>query len=296
MARHLVFVHGRAQHGKDAAALKEEWILSLKAGLAKSGLTLPILDDEIRFPYYGDTLDQMVKGASVDDAVDIVVRGLPQSAGEEEFFKEYLDELKATANISDAEVEGALRSLPLQRGPLNWGWVQAILTVLDKSVPFASGAGVALFTNDVFQYLHRSDLRAVMDNGVRSAFVPGSEAVVVSHSLGTVVAYNVLNNEPQQSGMKVPWFVTLGSPLAIRAVKRQLQPVSHPKIVGHWFNAMDERDVVSLYPLTSDHFAVFPPIENMTTVDNFTENRHGISGYLSDKEVARRIHAALVAP
>lgn len=297
MQRHLVFVHGRAQHGKDAVALKKEWIISLKAGLAKSGLTLPIPDDQIRFPYYGDTLDQIVNGASPDDAVEVVVRGLQLSPDEQAFFEEYLAELKKATGISDAEVEDALRGLgPLHRGPLNWEWVQAILSVLDKTVPFASGAGVALFTNDVFQYLHRNDLRTVMDKGVRSAFLPGSEAVVVSHSLGTVVAYNVLRNETPPANLKVPLFVTLGSPLAISAVKRKLQPVSHPQTVDHWFNAMDERDVVSLYPLTSDHFAVFPPIENMTTVENFTENHHGISGYLSDMEVARRIHAALVAP
>ena len=284
MKRHLVFVHGRAQHGKDAAALKQEWIIALKAGLAKSGLALPVTDAEIRFPYYGDTLDQIVKGSRVDDAVDIVVRGVPVSSDEEAFFADYLAELKASSEIRD--------NTGAQRGPLNWGWVQAFLSVLDKTVPFASAAGVALFTNDVYQYLHRKDLRLLMDAGVRSAFVPGSEAVVVSHSLGTIVAYNVL----QDAALKVPLFVTLGSPLGIRAVKRKLQPVSHPPAVGRWFNAMDERDVVALYPLTTSHFAVFPPIENLTTVQNFTENRHGIAGYLSDIDVARRIHDALLAP
>lgn len=284
MKRHLVFVHGRAQHGKDAAALKQEWIIALKAGLAKSGLALPVADAEIRFPYYGDTLDQIVKGSRVDDAVDIVVRGVPVSSDEEAFFADYLAELKASHEIPD--------NTGAQRGPLNWGWVQAFLSVLDKTVPFASAAGVALFTNDVYQYLHRKDLRQLMDAGVRSAFVPGSEAVVVSHSLGTIVAYNVL----QDAALKVPLFVTLGSPLGIRAVKRKLQPVSHPPAVGRWFNAMDERDVVALYPLTTSHFAVFPPIENLTTVQNFTENRHGIAGYLSDIDVARRIHDALLAP
>lgn len=284
MKRHLVFVHGRAQHGKDAAALKQEWIIALKAGLAKSGLALPVADDEIRFPYYGDTLDQIVKGSRVEDAVDVVVRGVPVSSDEEAFFADYLAELQASSALPD--------NAGAQRGPLNWGWVQAFLSVLDKTVPFASAAGVALFTNDVYQYLHRKDLRKLMDDGVRSAFVAGSEAVVVSHSLGTIVAYNVLQNP----ALKVPLFVTLGSPLGVSAVKRKLQPVSHPPAVGRWFNAMDERDVVALYPLTSDHFAVFPPIENLTTVQNFTENRHGIAGYLSDKDVARRIHDALTAP
>ena len=284
MKRHLVFVHGRAQHGKEAAALKQEWIIALKAGLSKSGLALPVADEDIRFPYYGDTLDQIVKGAAVDDAVGIAVRGVPPSPDEQAFFGEYIAELRAKPGMPD--------SAGPQRGPLNWGWVQAFLSVLDKTVPFASAAGVALFTNDVYQYLQRKDLRKLLDDGVRSAFDPGSEAVVVGHSLGTVIAYNVLQN----AALQVPLFVTLGSPLGISAVKRRLQPVSHPPTVGRWLNAMDERDVVALYPLTPDHFAVFPPVENMTTVENFTENRHGIAGYLSDKDVARRIHDALIAP
>lgn len=292
MKRHLVFVHGRAQHGKDAAALKQEWIIALKAGLAKSGLSLPLPDDEIRFPYYGDTLDQMARGISAENAVDIVVRGIPLSSSEAEFFTEYIADLKAAGMIP----EDALPGQPAERGPLNWGWVQSILTILDKSVPFASAAGVALFTNDVYQYLHRKNLRTEMDEGVRAAFVPGSEAVVVSHSLGTVVAYNVLSDASARGQLRVPLFVTLGSPLAVTAVKRKLQPVAHPATVGRWFNAMDKRDVVALYPLTEKHFNVFPPIDNLTSVQNFTENRHGIAGYLSDPDVARRIHAALTAP
>lgn len=295
MNRHLVFVHGRAQHGKDALALKNEWIMSLQAGLAKSGLKLPIPEDQIRFPYYGDTLDQMAKGASADAAAKIVVRGVPLSEDEDAFFRAYLEELKAAGAISEAELDKTLRGPPLERGPLNWGWVQAILSVLDKTVPFASGTGIALFAHDVFQYLHRNAFREVMDAGVRSAFLPGSEAVVVSHSLGTVLAYNVLNKKSEAS-LKVPLFMTLGSPLAIRAVKDKLQPIAHPAVAHRWVNAMDERDVVALFPLTADHFNVVPAIENLTEVDNFTENRHGIAGYLSDREVASRIHAALVAP
>jgi hypothetical protein len=63
--------------------------------------------------------------------------------------------------------------------------------------------------------------------------------------------------------------------------------------VKKWFNAMDERDIVALYPLSKKYFQVTPQIENKTDVQNPTENRHGISGYLGDPEVARRIHAAL---
>lgn len=295
MDRHLVFVHGRAQQMKDALALKNEWVDALQAGLAKSNLTLPLTGDRIRFPYYGDTLDQMTQGLSSDAAADVVVRGLDLSDDEEQFFEAYLREMVAAGKVSQAEVDAATRGLDIKRGPLNWGWVQTILSVLDKTVPGVSAASVALFTNDVYQYLHKKPFRDEMEKGVRSAFLPDSEAVVVSHSLGTVIAYNVLSDETAMQGPHVPLFVTLGSPLAVKAVKAKLRVVAHPDNVDQWYNAMDKRDVVSLFPLTSNHFAVFPEIENNQGVNNPTSNHHGISGYLSDARVARRIYDALVA-
>ena len=154
---------------------------------------------------------------------------------------------------------------------------------------------MALFTNDVYQYLHNPGIGRVLDDGVRSAFARGVETVVVSHSLGTVVAYNVLKKAGAERGLKVPLFVTLGSPLGVKVVKRAVRPIGYPGCASHWFNAMDERDVVALFALDDKHFDIDPDIENKTDVDNPTSNRHGISGYLGDPEVARRIHEALTA-
>ena len=53
--------------------------------------------------------------------------------------------------------------------------------------------------------------------------------------------------------------------------------------------------MVALYPLNAKYFPVTPAIDNKANVDNPTPNRHGIIGYLSDPEVARRIHDALIA-
>ena len=295
MNRHLVFVHGRTQEGKDSKALKEEWIDSWRAGLAKSGLTLPIPESDIHFPYYGDTLVQMAQGMSEADAARVVVRGIADRE-EQEFIRNYLLEIQKKEKLPDADVEAAIDATVRERGPLNWGWVQGILAVLDRS-KHISAASVALATNDVYQYLHKPKIREAMDKGVRSAFATGADNVVVSHSLGTVVAYNVLRDQSADTGLKVPLFVTLGSPLAVNTVKRAVtpRPIGHPRCAAHWFNAMDERDVVSLFPLTSKHFDIDPEIENKTDVDNPTENRHGISGYLGDPVVARRIHDALVS-
>ena len=41
MTREIVFVHGRSQENKDAAALKREWVDSLNAGLNANDPPLP---------------------------------------------------------------------------------------------------------------------------------------------------------------------------------------------------------------------------------------------------------------
>jgi len=291
--RQLVFVHGRSQEKKDSVALKREWIDAWKTGLAKSGLSMPITEDQIRFPFYGDTLYDLAHGASEDNAADVVIRGAGFSSEKQEFIRAILQEVQQKAGLSDDDVRVEAGAEVVEKGPLNWGWVQAILTTLDKHVHGASGASVALFTNDVYQYLKNPGIRDVIDVGVKRAFTKGVETVVVSHSLGTVVAYNILRRDGDEAGWKIPTFITLGSPLAVKVIKKGLAPIRHPRCAGKWFNAMDKRDVVALYPLDSNSFDVDPSIDNKTNVDNPTPNRHGITGYLSDPEVARRIYDAL---
>lgn len=293
MAKKLVFIHGRSQQKKDSIALKAEWIAAFRAGLAKSGLSLPIAETDIRFPYYGDTLDQLVGGADPAEAAKVIIRG-PASEAEGDFIREVLEEVRKKEHITDAEIDAEIPREVVERGPLNWGWVQGILKVIDRKVPFGSGASVALFTKDVFAYLTRSGIRDPIDAGVLQAIQSNEPTVVVSHSLGTVVAYNVLRREGAPRQWSVPLFVTLGSPLGVKKIRQAISPTSHPECAAAWFNAFDERDVVALYPLQDPHFKVKPAITNKTDVKNHTENRHGIAGYLDDPIVAKTIYDALV--
>ncbi|WP_133061137.1 hypothetical protein [Paraburkholderia hospita] len=117
--------------------------------------------------------------------------------------------------------------------------------------------------------------------------------VIVSHSLGTVVAYSVLTTD--RRSLQIPLLVTVGSPLAVRAVRDQFRPLRSPSSVTTWYNAFDTRDVVALYPLDADNFPVRPTVVNNPTVKNHTDNRHGIAGYLDDPDVARQILTTLRA-
>ena len=51
---------------------------------------------------------------------------------------------------------------------------------------------------------------------------------------------------------------------------------------------------MALNPLDSDYFPADPEIINYDGVDNQTENRHGIIGYLNDANVARHIAEVLI--
>jgi len=297
MKRKLVFIHGRSQQNKDSVALKAEWVHSWVDGLEKSGLEMPLADTDIRFPYYGDTLEGLIEGKPDDQVAEVIVRGtMSENTPERQFMSEVLEEVRKKAGITPKRLAALSSQEVVQRGVLNWEWVQTILKAIDRHVPLGSGAGVAIATYDVYQYLNNKVTAKRINDGVIKAFDAADEMVVVAHSLGTVVAYNLLSSLGKERGWKVPLFVTVGSPLAVTAIKRSLPRREVPSCVGKWFNAMDDRDVVALYPLDKTNFDVSPGvIENKTDVRNPTENRHGISGYLGDEAVARRICEAINA-
>lgn len=301
MSKQLVFIHGRAQELKDPDALKDEWIEAFENGLKKAKLELPISKKDIHFPYYGDSLFQLVGGTALNDVTKITVRGGDSDQDEQKFLRTVVEEIRQKAGISDAQVAAIAAQQGINRGPLNWGWTQAILKAIDQYVPNGSGASIALATKDVYQYIKNPKIRQVIDEGVCAAIEPGVETVVVSHSLGTVIAYNVLRQKSEPLNWNVPLFVTLGSPLGVREIRKSVTdlspPARSPHSVSKWYNAMDERDFVALYPLTPNSFPLdpaAPEIENYTNIKNDTRNRHGITGYLNDENVAKLIFEELI--
>lgn len=295
MKRQLVFVHGRAQENRDPTALKQEWLDAFRKGLAKSGKQIPIPEDDVRFPYYGQTLFDIVSDVPAEQVAEVVVKGTVTDEARRVFVESILSEVRAKAGINDDIVQNIIGTEVVERSLQNKKWVLALLRAIDKYVPHGSGAAIMIATNDVYQYLRNPGIRDNIDGGVRVALEEKAQKVVVAHSLGTVVSYNLLKREGDAQKWDISLFMTLGSPLGITMIKQSLAPVRSPQCVKKWVNALDPADVVALYPLAKPHFGVQPSIENLTHVHNDTENRHGISGYLGDKEVARRIYDALVA-
>ncbi|MBI4220126.1 MAG: alpha/beta hydrolase [Chloroflexi bacterium] len=289
----LVLVHGRSQQGKDPRRLQGEWVPALTEGLAKSALQIP-KDAKIVFPFYGDRLDEFARQFELPLGVEVTAKGGAKDREYLEFRAEMFDAFRRRAGISDAEVDSEYGGNPKPKGPLNWEWVQAILRTLDRHVPAMSDRTLELFTRDVFLYTRRPGVRDEIDAIVAETITEDEPCVVVSHSLGTVVAYSVLSRDRRR--LHVPLFITLGSPLGVRAIRNQFKPLKFPASASSWYNAFDKRDVVVLNPLDAVNFPVMPRIRNDDKVKNDTKNRHGIVGYLKDPSVAKVIGAALTGP
>lgn len=285
----LILIHGRAQGGKDPFTLRKTWIDTFENGLNKSGLTLPITKEDIIFPYYGDLLDQLVDEYNTP-VETIIKKGVDSSSADARFFHDFLQEVANNSNISLQDIESENSSEITEKGPLNWEWVHSILKAIDKKSSW-SEASIKKFTYDVFLYLTIPAIREEINKGVSAVF-NAQPCVVVGHSLGSIVSYNILRETSTINACK---FITVGSPLGINAVKNYLKtPIKMPDSVKNgWFNGYDERDVVALKPLNKDYFNINPSIKNKNDVDNHTSNRHGIEGYLNDKEIAIEIYNAL---
>ena len=289
-ASKLLLVHGRGQEGQDPALLKSEWVDALNRGAGKLGLALPG-GVEVAFPYYGDVLDTFARQLDIPLTSDIQARG---GLGDEEFLvfqAQFAEAVRQNAGITDDQVDAEYGPNPKPRGPLNWQWVQAILSAIDKHGGGMGQKTLEIFTRDVFLYTTRAGVRDEIDRIVASK-ITEEPTVVVGHSLGTVVSYSILNSDRRR--LLVPLYVTVGSPLGVRSVRDQFRPLRSPPPVEAWYNAFDDRDVVALYPLDAANFPVQPSIENYGAVKNHTANRHGIVGYLDDPNVAKRILGALV--
>ncbi|MFH7018635.1 hypothetical protein [Flavobacterium sp. FlaQc-47] len=286
----LILIHGRDQQGKDPSKLKKEWIDTLKIGLAKNSLELPE-DVNIVFPFYGDLLDSFSKDVTNPGSITGVIAKGSIAEKQLTFYFDILSEIALNAKIDDHKIKETSISIQ-EKGPLNWGWIQAILRALDAYSSFGD-TSLEKFTYDVFVYLTIPEIRRQINEFILSSIKEGP-TVIVGHSLGSVVGYNVLR---ELKGSDVKKYITIGSPLGLKSIKAQLDtPLRMPSsVTGGWYNAYDERDFVALNPLDKKNFNISPSIVNSNHVNNQTKNRHGIIGYLNDAAVAGEIHKYLTS-
>ncbi|WP_020183302.1 hypothetical protein [Methylotenera sp. 1P/1] len=138
-------------------------------------------------------------------------------------------------------------------------------------------------------YQVRSELRDRLIKDLQKASNNGGKVIIVSHSMGTMLAYDVLRNV--SNCPQVDTLITLGSPLGITEVQEELKALDAEKIdfpsdkLNHWINIYDPLDpICGLDPRLNNDYQ---QVNSKSVIDikesNWGSWRHNISHYLSGK-------------
>jgi subtilisin family serine protease len=162
------------------------------------------------------------------------------------------------------------------------------------------------FVRDVAAYFYQPGARRKIQDRLRTEIKKSTEPfVLVSHSLGTIVAFEILS-ERRLARQDCSLLVTMGSPLGIQEVQDVLRDFGHkelivPEGVRGWRNFADRLDPVALDAALSNDFksrktnSVIVRIIDRRIVNERTAslrqfNPHSSLGYLSHPDVRRVVH------
>lgn len=199
---------------------------------------------------------------------------------------------------ADAGAAGAATGPALERIPLPW---------------FLKKRFMNTFLRDVHHYLFdvefappgKSPVRiqqTIRQRYVEALAAPGITRphVVVSHSMGTVMAYDCLKRVGDCAA--VDGLITIGSPLGLDEVQDKLQPgwsradgFPHERLRGRWINLYDRLDPVCGFdPVLANDFARggLPAVDDKV-VSNSGAWRHSATKYLRQPEFGRALRSLL---
>ncbi len=280
--RHLLFLHGRGQQGRDPDQLRRIWTAGLNRGLTLAGMGT-IDPADVNFPFYGDVL------VHPSAARESAAADLEGGALYDELVAEAATRLGFPADLEDTDVMAA-EGLPgfgsglLGKVHTQLSWIAA-RSGLD-------GFLISQIFKDVASYLENDEVRDRVLDAVMEVVPNSGRLVLVSHSLGTVVAVDLLSRLPAR--LDVELFVTAGSPLGLDAVYNKLEVggAHRPDRIRHWLNTWYAGDPIAIgCPLGKAWRGQLQEI----AVDNPKERAHDIAEYLAHAAVAGSIRERLGA-
>jgi subtilisin family serine protease len=153
------------------------------------------------------------------------------------------------------------------------------------------------FLRDVHDFLYVAQRKDVMAQSLMDRLsAGGGPFVVVAHSQGSMIAYEVLRRlDPTKFHIEL--FVTIGSPLGMQEVQDRLRDwdsgrLDFPRCVRRWVNVTDRLDIVALDASLNGEFKG-GTIEDIA-LDNpdSPEHPHSGTGYLSTAAVRGAVREA----
>ncbi|MCU4415134.1 alpha/beta hydrolase [Acinetobacter sp. WU_MDCI_Axc73] len=285
----ILFIHGMNQQHYTAQSLRQRWLNIFKQGLSLTHLPYNAETTHLSFPFYGDLLTQ----SHLSNALDLEAF-LPKAF----MHLHFPLHLYKTPQSGQEHKAYSIAPLPTQEASLRSRLYEEAFLIKDKTLrefmilldhfPKLNESLIHEFLVEMYCYLSNTKFMQDVHLRILKKIKKDEELIVIGHSLGSVIAYNLL--QQIQYPVKIKRFITLASPLAFRIIQEKItHPISRPKnLQGDWFNFYSKDDFLSAFPLRATPFNFTPPIINQeisTTVDH----PHEIAGYLRHPDVLKRI-------
>lgn len=169
---------------------------------------------------------------------------------------------------------------------------------------------------EVHRYIENRDgiggrIRELVRQPLLDAWQAGARVMLIGHSLGSVLAYDALwelSRRDRHPG-RVDFFMSLGSPIATRFIRKKLQGAAlqgaakFPANIGRWLNVSARGELVALHPRVvpffgaMKRFGLVESIEDREIYNHFRGDLgldvHKSYGYLNHPTVAGPIAAWL---
>ena len=264
MAKRIIMVHGRG-FKPDREALNELWVAAIGHGLerdrgadARAGFE----SCTRAFAYFGDASDAYLRDrrSSYDRDADVADRRRCLDALRQLETRDFLGERgrERYAN-TPGQSNFAAALADLVAAPLEWVGLGA--------------RAIGLEAPDLLEYWNpdsgfASRVRWRLTEILEPALIAGDDILLVTHSLGTLIAYDNLwklshhveHRAVFQTGHKLTRWITLGSPLGNPTVRKNLNGRlavgvrRHPTNIREWVNVAAVGDYISHDPTVRDDY------------------------------------------
>jgi hypothetical protein len=282
----LVLLHGRDKPFEIKGEVERQFVDAVRFGLERAGA--PYHDTiKAELAFYGDIWRD-------EDAVGGPEGSIQVPSATAQLEKALAAEMVAVAGASTAGAEAGIIMNTLQ----------GLLATLEAHFPLGDVV-LPRFLRDLFEYLTQPELREKVINRVVETFdEAGGEVVLLAHSMGTFVGYDLLRRRPD---LLVRAFFSFGSPLGYTSARRHMADENgetlFPPNLPRWINVYNEDDFATavrhLAPLfPSDDGRMIEDIEAQgKPVGIFSiGGGHDPSVYLSSMALAQKLRSVLEDP
>jgi len=303
-ARTIIFIHGIGNKPLEAT-LKCQWDTALFGHPMGDRTRLAYWVNREYYPTPEDATCHSPDRVRVDDdeittsAIMALARG--ERGDEREAVALEIEALSDTPEQKRA-LEAIADHLMKPRGdvaePLPEGGKRIKIVPIEWFRRFITPRITRAFLRDVHDFLYVEHQRQLMEQSFADRLAPGGGPfVVIGHSLGSAVAYDVLRQlDPER--FPVALFLTIGSPLGIEEVQDGLKDFAggklpFPRCVQRWVNVADRLDVIAIDRSLDREFAGGTIEDIKERNPDSPEHPHSGTGYLQMAPVRRAVRDAV---